>query len=93
MLEHWGKDPKMSEMAKKYNKTIAQVVIRWHMQKYTEGYAIIVKSVNLDRMKQNREVFDFELSVDEMAYIDSISDRRNKLTNTGKRTGVPIEYN
>src|SRR5436305_11341334 len=50
----------------KYKKSVAQVVLRWLIQR---GVVVIPKSVRRDRMEQNFEVFDFELTEDEMARI------------------------
>ncbi|HIT27318.1 MAG TPA: aldo/keto reductase [Candidatus Ornithoclostridium excrementipullorum] len=62
-------DPTLSKIADKYGKTTAQVILRWHLQR---GVIVIPKSVHKDRMKQNLDVFDFELSADDMAAIASL---------------------
>lgn len=54
------------DIAKSHNKTVAQVVLRWLIQR---GIVPIVKSSNLSRMKENIDVFDFELSSEEMQMI------------------------
>lgn len=54
------------DIAKNHNKTVAQVVLRWLIQR---GIVPIVKSSNLSRMKENIDVFDFELSSEEMQMI------------------------
>ncbi|CAJ0932082.1 unnamed protein product, partial [Mesorhabditis belari] len=56
-------NPLVIELAKKYNKTPAQILIRWAMDL---GVAVIPKSVNGDRIKQNFELFDFHLEQDEV---------------------------
>ena len=53
-------------VAKKYNKTVAQVILRWHLQR---GIVVIPKSTNIDRMKQNIDVFDFTLSAEDFGKI------------------------
>ncbi len=60
--------PQMQAIAQKYGKTIAQVCIRWSLQK---GYLPLPKSVTESRIRENAEVFDFELSAQD---VQSISD-------------------
>jgi diketogulonate reductase-like aldo/keto reductase len=56
-------------IGKKHDKSPAQVVIRWHVQL---GHMVIPKSVTPERIKANLDVFDFELSADEMKAIDGL---------------------
>ncbi len=56
-------DPLIAKLADKYGKTPAQVILRWHLQL---GNVVIPKSVTPSRIKENFEVFDFELSTDEL---------------------------
>lgn len=56
-------------IAKKHQKTIAQVVLRWLIQR---NIIPIVKSINPKRMKENMNIFDFELSQDEMLQISKL---------------------
>ena len=58
-------DPMLSEIGAKYGKTVAQVILRWHLQR---GIVIIPKSVHYERMVENFNVFDFELSRWERMY-------------------------
>ncbi|WP_343214736.1 aldo/keto reductase [Enterococcus alishanensis] len=53
----------LKEIAEKYGKSPAQVILRWQLQRDT---VVIPKSANVDRMKQNIDVFDFELSQEDM---------------------------
>lgn len=64
------------ELAHKYNKTIAQIVLRWDLQK---GVITIPKSSNRQRIIANADIFDFELTDGDMANLDSL--------NRGKRFG------
>ncbi|MDQ2749707.1 MAG: aldo/keto reductase [Pseudonocardiales bacterium] len=63
-------DPVVSSLAEKYGKTPAQIVIRWHLQL---GNVVIPKSVTPSRIKENIEVFDFELAEDDMASISDLN--------------------
>ncbi len=53
-------------MAKKYGVSEAQVLLRWGSQK---GYAVIPKSRNEERMRQNIDIFSFEIDDEDMASI------------------------
>ncbi len=53
----------MKELAKKYNRSIAQICIRWSLER---GYLPLPKSVTPSRIKENLEVFDFELEKDDI---------------------------
>lgn len=66
---------KIQRIARNHQKTAAQVVIRWDLQM---GVATIPKSVHKERIIENAEVFDFELSEDEMKEISSLD--RNERT-------------
>ena len=62
-------DPMIGEIAKAHDRTPAQVMLRWHLQ---EGRSAIPKSVNPQRIAANFDVFDFELTADELARIDGL---------------------
>ncbi len=59
----------INEIGAKYDKTPAQVMLRWHIQ---QGRQVIPKSVRPARIAENFDVFDFELSDDELARIDAL---------------------
>ncbi len=61
----------MIDLAEKYKKTIAQIILRWHVQR---GIIPIPKSSNEERIKENLSIFDFELSNDDMRTIDSLNE-------------------
>lgn len=56
-------DPVLTEIAQKYGKSVAQVVLRWNTQR---GVIIIPKSVHVNRMVENIDIWDFELSKGDM---------------------------
>jgi diketogulonate reductase-like aldo/keto reductase len=70
------KDQTIVGLAERHGKTPAQVVLRWHLQ---NGVSAIPKSFNAGRIAENFDIFDFELSADDMAAIDALD--------TGVRTG------
>lgn len=60
----------LKNLSKKYNKSIVQIVLRWNLQK---GVVTIPKSSNPDRIKSNADIFDFELSPEDMNLIDALN--------------------
>lgn len=63
------KEPVFAELAKKYGKTTAQIILRWHTQ---VGNVVIPGSKNEDHIKDNINIFDFRLNDDEMALISTL---------------------
>ncbi len=59
-------DPQLTAIGQKYGNTAAQVVLRWNVQR---GVSIIPKSVHVERMKENLDIWDFSLSEEEMQTI------------------------
>lgn len=64
------KDPTLVKIAEKYQKSTAQVIIRWDLQ---SGVVTIPKSVKADRIVANADVFDFELTDQEMQQINALN--------------------
>lgn len=64
-------DPRLQSLAQKYNKTPAQIILRWALQ---HGVSSIPKSVNLQRIKENFDVFDFEINQTDMNFIDTFDE-------------------
>lgn len=72
----WGEDrrstledPVIGEIAAAHGKTPAQVMLRWHLQ---QGRQVIPKSVTPSRIAENIDVFDFDLTADQLAAIDGL---------------------
>jgi len=59
-------EPIFVELGRKYRKTPAQIILRWHIQ---EGNIVFPKSTNLQHLKDNIDIFDYELTDGEMAKI------------------------
>ncbi len=77
-LEQGGeilKDDVITKIAATHNKTAAQVVLRWHLQNDT---IVIPKSVTPSRIEENFNVFDFQLSDEEMNQINKLNLNRRK---------------
>lgn len=62
-------DPVLTAIAEKNGKSPAQVILRWHLQ---NGVAVIPKSVTPSRLKENADIFDFELSPDDIGLINRL---------------------
>ena len=62
--------PKIRKMAQKYQKTMVQLILRWHIQ---NGVIPVFRSLNKQRLLENMDVFDFSLSDEDMGLIDSIN--------------------
>ena len=71
----------MLKLSEKYKKTVAQIILRWHIQR---GVIPIPKSSKEERIKENFDVFDFNISDEDMKFIDSLNEDDNVSV-----TGVP----
>ncbi len=65
--------PLFQELSEKYRKTIPQIVLRWH---YQMGLVSLAKTTSPERMEENRDIFDFELSSDDMKLFESVKGDR-----------------
>ncbi|KDP38187.1 hypothetical protein JCGZ_04830 [Jatropha curcas] len=63
----------LQEIAKAKGKTLAQVCLRWA---YEQGVVVLVKSFNKERMKENLDIFDWQLSQEELEMIDALPQRK-----------------
>ncbi|GAA2073347.1 aldo/keto reductase [Microbacterium hatanonis] len=78
--------PAVADAAAAHEKTPAQVVLRWHLQK---GFIVFPKSVRRERLEENFDVFDFELSGPELVAIDALDPRDG----SGRVSAHPAEVN
>ena len=67
-------NPILAEIGEKYGKTVAQVILRWHIQRVV---VVIPKSTHMERMEENFNVFDFSLSNDDMELITSLDKKKS----------------
>ena len=72
-------EPVFTELAKKYGKTNAQIILRWHIQ---SGNVVIPGSKNPDHIRDNFDIFDFVLSDEEMAQIAKVNKNKRYYTAT-----------
>ena len=70
------KEEKISNMSKKYKKTPAQIILRWHIQ---NGFITIPKSCKPERIKENFEIFDFQLTDEEMKDINDLNGKKGRV--------------
>lgn len=62
-------NPVLAQLAEKYNKTTAQIILRWHIQR---GVVVIPKSTHKTRMEENLQIFDFLLEPEDMCRISAL---------------------
>lgn len=65
----------IADIASKYGKTYAQIMLRWGVQK---GFVVLPKSIDPDRVQQNIDIFNYELTEDDMMLLTQL--------NSGMRT-------
>lgn len=63
-------DPVLEEMAERYGKTVAQIILRWHLQ---QDIIVIPKSITPSRIAENANIYNFELSVEDIAAISGLN--------------------
>lgn len=66
--------PELKTIGDKYGKTPAQVILRWHLQR---GIVVIPKSTHIERMEENFNVFDFELTDEDMSVIAALDKKKS----------------
>ena len=72
-------NPIVTDIARKYHKSTAQVILRWHVQM---GFIVIPGSKNVDHIKDNIDIFDFTLSKDDMNQIAKLNSGKRRYTRT-----------
>ncbi|KAM9391685.1 aldo-keto reductase family 1 member A1-A [Pholidichthys leucotaenia] len=80
-------DHRLGVIAEKYQKTPAQVVLRWHIQR---GVVCIPKSVTPSRIQQNLKVFDFSLSQEDMKLMEFFNHNKRFIVPTVERNGKRV---
>jgi methylglyoxal/glyoxal reductase len=63
--------PLLQDLSNKYKKSISQIVLRWNIQK---GIVVLPKSVTPSRIKENFEIFNFDLDVEDIKDIDALNE-------------------
>ena len=77
-------------IGKKYGKTAAQVILRWHLQK---GIIAIPKSIHEERIQENFDIMDFVLSDEDMAIIETMDSGRNLILDIRAKEEVTRLHN
>ena len=83
-------DPELTAIGKKYGKTAAQVALKWNAQR---GVSIIPKSVHVERMEQNIDIWDFTLTEEEMKTIAAKDLGHSEIVNHDDPAFVKFIYN
>lgn len=86
-LESPLKDPVIAEIAQNHQKTPGQIILRWHIQ---NGYGAVPKSSNPARIKENRNIFDFQLTEDEMKKIWKLTEKQIRVGDDGRSYRFPL---
>lgn len=82
-------NPVLTKIAGKYNKTTAQVILRWNIQR---GIVVIPKSVRKERIEENFNIWDFTLDQNDMQDIASLDTRKSYLLDTSTPSEVKRLY-
>ncbi|XP_014604340.1 PREDICTED: uncharacterized protein LOC106786945 [Polistes canadensis] len=83
-------DVKLNELAKKYNKTTAQILLRYQLDR---GHVVIPKSVTKSRIIENTNIFDFKLTSEDIAYIDTFDCNGRICSMTGSEASPNYPFN
>ena len=83
-------NPVLKSIAEEHDKTVAQIILRWNVQR---GVSIIPKSVHRNRMEENLDIWDFELSTSDMEQIASLDLARPQMLDPRKPSEVHRLFN
>lgn len=70
-------EPVLGTLAQTYGKTPAQIILRWHLQK---GHVVFPKTTNPEHMQANLDIFNFQLTADNMAKVDGLDKQQRYFT-------------
>lgn len=84
------KEPLLIALSEKYQKTPAQVTLRWHIQ---QGHIVIPKSSKKERIRQNSEIFDFQIADSDMEKINSLANGNHAGADPDQFDGQPFHIN
>lgn len=70
-------EPVLGTLAQAYGKTPAQIILRWHLQK---GHVVFPKTTNPEHMQANLDIFNFQLTADDMAKVDGLDKQQRYFT-------------
>jgi diketogulonate reductase-like aldo/keto reductase len=82
-------NPVLTEIGAQYGKTAAQVILRWLMQR---NIVTLAKSVHKDRMQENYDIFDFELSDEDMERISAMDEKKTLFVDHQTPEAVELFY-
>ncbi|MCI5623565.1 MULTISPECIES: aldo/keto reductase [Anaerostipes] len=80
-------DPVIRKIAETHKKTPAQIILHWHVQ---NGFGVVPKSANPGRILQNKDIFDFELTKDEMNQIQELTKKQIRIGDDGRTYRFPL---
>ena len=80
-------NPELKAIGDKYNKSVAQIILRWLLQR---GIVPLSKTVNKERMLQNIDIFDFELTKDDMDKISTLDKKESSFFNHQEASSIEM---
>ena len=88
-MNHMFTNPVLEQIASNHEKSVAQIILRWDIQKEV---IVIPKSVHRERMKENMDIWDFELTDSEMKKIEDLDLNRPQMLDTREPSEVRRVY-